>query len=344
MSCSRELRLVRFPFAAVLLAATVSASPMDVAPFALPLPVGGGLMWEDPREIHRVEVHFRGPAPETNQVRLEYWGSRWPDQRLPKDREAGGGDVGWMELGNWYKHGWRVADTNVERTDDSLIFTFQPVDLHEFPQVKDYPARFRYTLKLRVTSDATLPVVERFEAYTDSRLGERVVRLVWDKAPGGEPSFEAFNGSVDGVDRESRRSQRLRLKVAVNPDPNTFDRTLVTVRTREFPHGTGWRASAIPTPRQWCRRFPIERSIFAKASRTGHGAPGTREGRRAPGVWAAGSPGVPHPGRVQPSSLRDDLEVGGNRDHAEGIGDRHRKHASDYASDCPREPGSAGCW
>src|SRR2546421_5905599 len=30
---------------------------------------------------------------------LEYWGSRWPEQHLPKDRQPGGADVGWMELG-----------------------------------------------------------------------------------------------------------------------------------------------------------------------------------------------------------------------------------------------------
>ncbi len=67
----------------------------DAAPFALPLREGNGLQWEDPREIHQVTVHFTGAVPAEG-VRLEYWGSRWPQQHLPKDREPGGGDVGWM--------------------------------------------------------------------------------------------------------------------------------------------------------------------------------------------------------------------------------------------------------
>ena len=64
----------------------------DAAPFALPLPEGSGLLWEDPREIHSVLVEFVGAAPPPDQVRLEYWGSRWPQQHLPKDREPGGGN------------------------------------------------------------------------------------------------------------------------------------------------------------------------------------------------------------------------------------------------------------
>src|SRR6266852_9280450 len=84
-------------------------APMDVVPFGLPLPEGNGVMWEDPREIHEVIVHFIGAPPRSGKVQLEYWGSRWPEQHLPKDRLPGGADVGWMELGNWYDGGWRVA-------------------------------------------------------------------------------------------------------------------------------------------------------------------------------------------------------------------------------------------
>src|SRR5439155_16634598 len=85
-------------------------APLDVVPFGLPLPEGRGVIWEDPREIHKVVIHFSSAAPAPEKVRLEYWGSRWPQQHLPKDREPGGADVGWMELGNWHKGDWRVAD------------------------------------------------------------------------------------------------------------------------------------------------------------------------------------------------------------------------------------------
>src|ERR1035438_4912223 len=68
-------------FAVAGMCLTLRASPFDAAPFGLPLPEGNGVMWEDPREIHKVVVHFAGAVPAPEQLRLEYWGSRWPDRK-----------------------------------------------------------------------------------------------------------------------------------------------------------------------------------------------------------------------------------------------------------------------
>ena len=175
-------------------------------------------------------VHFatNAPAPET--VQLEYWGSRWPEQHLPKDRQPGGADVGWMELGNWHTGGWRVADTEARTSGSAIIFTFHPVSAKEFPAVTNYAATFRYTLKIRISSSASLPKIERLEAFTDSLWTNTSARLVWQKPPGDHLRLEAFNGVVEGVKSPSSRSPLLDLRAASNPDPNTFDRTLVTVR------------------------------------------------------------------------------------------------------------------
>src|SRR5262249_18816274 len=43
------------------LGAVALEAEFDAAPFALPLPAGDGLMWEDPRELHKDVDHFRGP-------------------------------------------------------------------------------------------------------------------------------------------------------------------------------------------------------------------------------------------------------------------------------------------
>jgi hypothetical protein len=212
------------------LASTAASTPFDAAPFSLPLPEGNGIMWEDPREIHRVVVRFKDAPPAADQVRLQYWGSWWPERHLPKDREPGGADIGWMELGNWYKYDWRVADTEAKADGNAITFTFRAVNVKEFPKVKDYAATFRYTLKLRVVSDGTLPRIEKIEAFTDSALEPRAVRLVWKERLGSDPKLQAFNGQVEGLDRTSARSIRARLSATTNPDPNTFDRTLVTVR------------------------------------------------------------------------------------------------------------------
>jgi hypothetical protein len=211
----------------------LSAAPFDAVPFGIPLPAEKGIAWEDPREIHRVVVRFEQAVPPTTEVRVEYWGSRWPQQRLPKDREPGGGDVGWMELGNWYRYGWRRADTEARVDGRTHTFTFRPVNAREFPKVKDYPAAFRYTLKIRVAADQPLPAIERLEAFTDSSLEPRVCGLAFAQPPTADLQLEAFNGTVEQVERVSDRGMRLRLMAVVNPDPNTFDRTLVTAR-----HGT----------------------------------------------------------------------------------------------------------
>jgi len=229
------MKLTSFLALPILVSWPVCAATFDAAPFALPLPEGSGLIWEEPREIHQVVVEFETAAPATESVRLEYWGSRWPQQHLPKDREPGGGDVGWMELGNWYTYGWRTADAEARSEGSQIVFTFRPVNQKEFPKLRNYPAAFRYTLKLRVRSDVTLPKITRIRAFTDSALETRRATLAWEKQP-ATLQLSAFNGSVREMrpatdsPRPNSRLVRLLIETAANADPNTFDRTLVTVR------------------------------------------------------------------------------------------------------------------
>ncbi len=211
------------------LSSTAWSLVFDAAPFALPLREGNGLQWEDPREIHQVTVHFTGPVPAEG-VRLEYWGSRWPQQHLPKDREPGGGDVGWMELGNWYQGGWRVADSQASRQGNSVTFTFRPVNAKEFPDQKDYPAAFRYTLKIRVASERPLPGIQRFEVLTDSQVVEKAAQITWKKSSTGKPDIQVHNGAFITTEKAGKGRQTVKLGAVENKDPNTFDRTLVTVK------------------------------------------------------------------------------------------------------------------
>ena len=211
----------------VLLGAPAFGGSFDAVPFGKPLPEGSGVVWEDPREIHQVVVEFDGMAPPIDGVRLEYWGSRWPEQHLPKDREPGGGDVGWMELGNWYQGGWRIADTEAKTNGSSVTFTFRPVNAKELPAVKDYAATFRYTLKLRVSPVSGQIKIKRIQAFTDSELAQRTARIVWKTA--NKARFTAFNGEVNRVESPSDVEQLLAITSTTNSDPNTFDRTIVTV-------------------------------------------------------------------------------------------------------------------
>jgi hypothetical protein len=212
-----------------LLTAGASCGPFDAAPFAIRIEHGRGIQWEDPREVHRVVVRFAGPAPKPETLRLEYWTSRWPEQRLPKDRQPGGGDVGWWELGNWYTGAWKRADAEATVDGSSVAFTFRPANEHEFPKMAGFNATFRYTLKLRIASDETLPAVESLAGYTDSTTVERAVRLAWREPRKGPVTAQAFNGRVLGIEPRADGTT-LRFVASANPDPNTFDRTLITVR------------------------------------------------------------------------------------------------------------------
>jgi len=207
-----------------------SQRAFDAAPYGIPLSDGPGLMWEDPREIHSVTAEFEEPISASREVRLEYWGSRWPKEHLPKDREPGGGDNGWIELGNWSKGGWRLADTEQSISSNSVRFTFLPINAHEFPDLKDYDSTGRFTLKIRITSDQSLPKLLRIHALTDSRVEERNVFLVWERPPSPNFHAEAFNGEILAVTPNGKRATTLRVQTAVNNDPNTFDRTLVTIK------------------------------------------------------------------------------------------------------------------
>jgi hypothetical protein len=196
----------------------------------MPLEDGQGVVWDDPREIHAVTVDFANAIPAGLNLRLEYWGSHWPAQHLPKDREPGGGDVGWLELGNWYNGGWRVADAEETVSGNSVHFNFRPVNAKEFQDLKDYPSTGRFTLKIRVAADQPLPKIAGIHAFTDSAVVERTARVVWAQPIAANVRAVAFNGEVAATIAAGRRTSILRVQTVTNSDPNTFDRTLVTLR------------------------------------------------------------------------------------------------------------------
>ena len=203
----------------------------DAASYGIPLSEGNGLMWDDPREIHSVTVDFADAIPAGAKLNLEYWGSHWPKEHLPKNQELGNGWSGWLELGNWYNGGWRVADSVQSVSGNSIRFTFRPINEHEYPDLKDYASTGRFTLKIRVTGDQTLPKILHIQALTDSMLEDRSVRIVWQRPP-NKSTFrvDAYNGEILSATNTDKLSTTLQVRTVANSDPNTFDRTLVTVK------------------------------------------------------------------------------------------------------------------
>lgn len=203
----------------------VAGAPFDAAPFARPLPDGGHI-WDDPREIHAFVATFDGPVPDD--LTLEYWRCKWPQERLPKDHLEGRGAAGWWQLGDWFNGGWQVADAVATIDGATVTFTFRPVNETEFPDVDQFTATYRTTLKVRLVSPSGRQPL-RMRALTDSTWEPRTVTVLWDRELTDEPCFEVFNGDVAAVRADGPRSQVLDLWTTSNSDPHSFDSTLLTI-------------------------------------------------------------------------------------------------------------------
>ncbi len=97
------------------------------------------------------------------------------------------------------------------------------------PELKDFPSAARFTLKIRVGSDQPLPRILGIHALTDSTLAERIVRVAWAHPTAANFQAESFNGRVAIAAPAGKRTTTLRVETVKNSDPNTFDRTLVTI-------------------------------------------------------------------------------------------------------------------
>ncbi len=219
-------------------------APVDVAPWGERTSWDNGrdvgLWWEDPRDLHRVVVSFADPPPAPERVKLQWWQSQWPHHRIPRDRPAGAGESGWGHLGDLYQGHWRVADAYLQAEGRTWTYTFRHLNATEFPDLKDFAAEYRTTMKLRLLFDGPAPRVEGLEAYTDSvwRRADLVVEAATPELARRlhEARIEVFNGHAEPrsatatPDGERAASRYLRVWFTESPNVNSFDHTVVTVR------------------------------------------------------------------------------------------------------------------
>jgi len=237
--------------------------PVDVAPYGYPLPpeecMSGratGTIWEDPRDITKVVVSYGEGAPETviRQTRLQYWQSQWPHRRIPRDRESGAGGSGWLDVGDWYNGRWRDADAAVAIEGRTATYTFRPINAKEFPDLRDFDAKYRTTLKVRLLSPEQAPEITSLAAFSDSVWQHEHVAVEWSPEKAKEVALRAnigaFNGEVpslpllpavptgplptgaSGPPAEAKPyAMSFPVAYAKSPNVNSFDKTIVTVRT-----------------------------------------------------------------------------------------------------------------
>ena len=182
-------------------------SPVNVAPFGQVKSWEEGhdigIIWEDPRDIFSVDLRYADgiAAPRPENVRIQYWVSQWPTRRIPRYEKSGAGGSGWLDVGDWFRGRWKDADTELDVKGASWRYRFRPVNEKEFPQLKNFGASYRSTLKLRLVFSRGVPEISRLAVYTDSVWKRTHLSIIWDgnDARMRNGRLEAFNGAIDGI-------------------------------------------------------------------------------------------------------------------------------------------------
>jgi len=187
------------------------------------------LRWEEMRDIFSVIIQSTDRS-RLSDIKLQYWQRTWPNQRVPKGTAVGAGGSGWMRDDDWFNGKWIDADVKAEIQDDKVIYTFNPVNAKEFPDISDFDANYRRTLKLRVLGSA-----KKIEAYTDSTINETEAKIEW----GDSFSDRDWNGDISVYNGELIEIQKspgvmlLKLRYTHNDDINSNDKTIVTLRNKK---------------------------------------------------------------------------------------------------------------
>ena len=237
-----------------------AGSPLNIVPFGSmerwDQDHAIGVIWEDPRDVKEIAIYPQEPrsVPPEGLV-VQYWCCEWPHRRIPRDRKSGAGGSGWLNIGDWFRGGWQDADTRLRVEGNRWVYSFAPINSKEFPDLKDFTADWRTTLKVRVVFPSDIPAIERMEVFTDSVLKETSAKIEW----GGkgrrtwDGRAEIFNGhivnaaalrpdsSVQLTSDTSWKSETidatdgiiLRFLYADSANVNSFDKTVVTIRTRQ---------------------------------------------------------------------------------------------------------------
>lgn len=141
--------------------------PVNIAPFALPRCAPGEIRFEEPRDIVRVVVAFRGQAP--TKIGLHYLRKLWPKTRFERARDTiNPFTFGWSAIDDWFNCEWQPAAVRVKRlTAAKVELTFAGLSKEFGKDYADYDVRFRRTLGLRVQAP-TPEKIAGFEVHTAS--------------------------------------------------------------------------------------------------------------------------------------------------------------------------------
>ncbi|MDO8682172.1 MAG: hypothetical protein Q7N50_01635, partial [Armatimonadota bacterium] len=165
-----------------------------------------GVLWEDTREIFKVAVKFadKSAMPDPANVKLQYWKTAWPQERVPRDAVLGSGNWGWIEAGDWYNGKWRDADVDVVVNGDKWTYTFRPINKSEYDDLDKFDATYRTTLKLRILFPEKAPEIAALNTFTDSTWQQTSAIVGWGGTANSSEQIwdgkaEVYNGYLAAV-------------------------------------------------------------------------------------------------------------------------------------------------
>jgi hypothetical protein len=166
---------------------------VDIAPFGFHVSdkdgTSHGIRWAEPRKIRRVVVEFPDDQalPDSSRIGLQYWHRVWNGKADSILLERGAGGVGWDSMDDWTNGHWINAKCPMNRTENTFVFTFAPISSSELKNLTGDGVNYRKTLWIRVHSEDTLPMPQRFRVYTESVYKPLTVRIHF-----GQPREVAF--------------------------------------------------------------------------------------------------------------------------------------------------------
>jgi len=205
--------------------------------------------WEEMRDVFVIVVCCPDPSALAD-AKIQYWQRVWPNQRVPKGAIVGAGGSGWMADDDPYNGEWKTADAKVTLQGDNAVYTFNPINAVEFPDIEGFDASYRRTLKLRIMFDGKRPEIDSIEVYSDSVWKETEIKIEWGDGfadndwhgrisvyNGELVNIQPITGSIQIKTDKSWKSNKSRgsikaiVRFAHNDDVNSYDKTIVTMRT-----------------------------------------------------------------------------------------------------------------
>lgn len=172
----------------------------DIAPFALPNCEPGEYRFEEPRDISRLRVRFRGQAPSS--LNVYYLRKTWPQARIEYARDMDDPcSFGWFPVDDQFNSQWQKASIEIHpESANVVLITFKGLGA-EFPDLQDYDVTFRRTLgvKVEVPDARQILAINVFTTSTPIRSRLRVQLDAGRVTSGKRIRLSAYNAVIRAI-------------------------------------------------------------------------------------------------------------------------------------------------